>query len=126
MDYMDQKFRLYPFSDFQGVNHARTTSWHKDGEPWSLADWGNAAAGEMGEACNVIKKLRRIETGTGGNTKGETVESLKEDLANELADTVTYLYLIASFSDINMQDAIIAKFNKVSEKQNLPQMLQSK
>jgi len=44
------------------INAARAARWHKGGiESWSITDWSNAMAGEMGEACNAVKKLRRIE-----------------------------------------------------------------
>lgn len=111
------------FEDFQRINAERAAEWHEKGEEWSLADWGNAMAGECGEACNVIKKIRRIETSVGGNMKGETAAGLHEDLGKELADTVTYAFLVASTRGIDLGAAITEKFNAVSEKQGLPQRI---
>ena len=48
---------------FSAVNRKRSAHWHADGEPWSGADWSNAMCGEAVEAANVVKKLRRHETG---------------------------------------------------------------
>lgn len=73
----------------------------KDG-PW----WGNAMAGECGEACNVVKKIDR---------DGDTPE-LRAMLAEELADLITYADLLAARFDIDLGAAVVAKFNKVSEK----------
>lgn len=110
---------------FQLINDARADMWHENGsENWSLADWGNALAGETGEACNLIKKVRRIQTGTGGNTKGETMDQLVADIGVELADVVTYAFLTATMVGCNLQDAIVKKFNEVSEKQGLPQQIE--
>ena len=49
------------FRAFRETNVARCVeTWHELGV-WSLTDWATALAGEVGEACNVIKKLRRSE-----------------------------------------------------------------
>ncbi len=109
------------FRGFQSINADRCDVWHAAAhEKWSLADWGNALGGECGEAQNVIKKLRRIETGSGGNTKGEEWDALIEMLGKELADTVTYAFLTASMAGIDLQSAVVDKFNAVSDKQGLP------
>lgn len=60
-------------------------------------------AGECGEACNLIKKLRR----------GEDVPT--EDIAFELADLVIYADLLAERLGIDLGAAVRAKFNFVSE-----------
>jgi hypothetical protein len=50
------------FKASREVNSARAARWHKGGiSDWSITDWSNALAGEVGEACNAIKKLRRIQ-----------------------------------------------------------------
>lgn len=73
----------------------------KDG-PW----WGNAMAGECGEACNIIKKIDR---------DGDSPE-LHAALAKELADVVTYADLLAARFGIDLGKAVIDKFNEVSER----------
>lgn len=74
---------------------------------------GNATAGEVGELCNVIKKIHR-----GDFTLKEANE--KELLADEAADVVIYLDLLCQKAGINLGNAIVNKFNKSSEKIGCP------
>jgi NTP pyrophosphatase (non-canonical NTP hydrolase) len=76
---------------------------------WSLPEWGNAAAGEMGEMCNVIKKIHR------GDFNDKPTEGLKK-LQSEMADVIIYIDLIAKREGINLEEAIISKFNEVSDR----------
>ena len=92
-------------------------------ETWSLSDWMTATLGELGEAANVIKKLNRHRDGTRGNAIAETEEALTEQLADELADAFIYLDLLARRAGIVLQDAVIRKFNKTSEKIGYPLVL---
>lgn len=71
---------------------------------WSPTDWATAVAGETGELCNLIKKKRR----------GDHVET--EAIANEAADVVIYLDILCQRLGINLGNAIVNKFNEVSEK----------
>ena len=105
------------FNTLRTANLLRCKMWHPGGvEDWTLSQWGIAAAGEMGEACNVIKKLNRDDDGIVGNTASR--EELMEQLGEEIADTILYLDLLAARAGIDLSDAIITKFNKVSEKNN--------
>lgn len=72
-------------------------------DEWSPRDWALAMIGEAGEACGEVKKLKR------GNGTLEAV-------AYELADTVIYADLLAARLGIDLGQAIIDKFNLVSEK----------
>jgi len=74
------------------------------GEDWTPTDWGNAIAGEVGEACNLLKKLRR----------GESVE--RSAIAHELADAVTYIDLLANMLGIDLGQAVAHKWNHVSRR----------
>ncbi len=84
-----------------------------------MGDWGNAMAGEAGEVCNAIKKLRRIETGLRNiNAKGRrlyTRDKAVAKIGEELADTFLYLDLIASRLGIDLGDEVVKKFNKTSD-----------
>lgn len=53
------------FEKFSQVNLERCKAWHPGfpNDAWTGADWSNAMCGEAGEAANVVKKLRRQETG---------------------------------------------------------------
>lgn len=110
------------FKEFAQANGDRMRQWHEgDGEPWTGADWGNAAAGEMGEACNVVKKLRRIETGVALGRDDPARDELRRMLADELADTIAYLDLLAQHYGINLGVAVADKFNRVSDREGFPQ-----
>ena len=78
-----------------------------DGSDWCLAQWSNATLGELGEAPNIIKKIDR-----GGLTLGEA----RPLLAKELADTQTYLDILAYRAGIDLGAATIDKWNEVSER----------
>lgn len=108
------------FRQFAKIHVERAEEWH-DEHPWSPADWTVATLGEFGEAANIIKKLKRDEDNIRGNA--ETVMQLHEDLAIELADTLTYLFLLADSLGIDLEAATVAKFNKVSKKHDLPQYI---
>lgn len=115
------------FNQLREKNLSRVHHWHygfNDQAPnqWSGGDWSNAMCGEAGETANVVKKLRRLETGVIGN--GDvSKEELLEMLAMEIADTATYLDLLAAYYGIDMGEAIRKKFNIVSDKQGFPEKL---
>jgi NTP pyrophosphatase (non-canonical NTP hydrolase) len=81
---------------------------------WTLADWGNALAGETGELCNFIKKARRTLP------TDPSLEDLKDKMAHELADIVTYADLIAGKLGVDLGEAVREKFNIVSKRRNSP------
>lgn len=86
-------------------------------DSWSLSDWAVAMIGEAGEACNIIKKLNRIRDEIGiANRPDPSLEQLKQDLADELADTITYIDLLAASAEIDLEKAVKDKFNRVSER----------
>ena len=106
------------------VNETRRDEWRaRDGSAaWTGADWSNEMCGEAGEAANVVKKLRRVETvGPGAGDPDEA--TLRSNLADELADTVTYADLLAAKYGIDLGEVVRAKFNKVSSRQGFPERL---
>ncbi len=78
-------------------------------DSWSEMEWGGCAAGELGEALNKLKKRLR-----GDPLPVPTAESV----ADELADTICYMDLLAERMGIDLGAAVIRKFNKVSDKKN--------
>lgn len=111
-------------------NRARAARWHGgDSEPWSGADWSNAMCGEAGEAANVVKKLRRLETAiTQGSYHGDTTTSVDRDelvamLGDEIADVLLYAFLLADHYDIDVERHVRDKFNRVSIAQGFPEWL---
>lgn len=110
------------FDELRQANLSRCARWHPRGlDEWSLSDWGVAAGGEMGEALNVVKKLNRERDGIAGNTV--SVDELRGDLADEIADVVIYLDIMAASEGIDLAAAIARKFNKTSEKVGFPERL---
>jgi NTP pyrophosphatase (non-canonical NTP hydrolase) len=87
----------------------RQKLWDAGGD-LDLSYLGNAAAGEMGEACNIIKKLERARLGLKGS------RATTDQLADELGDVIIYLDLIAQKLGIDLDEAIRNKFNKDSMK----------
>ncbi len=77
-------------------------------EEWSPLEWGGSLAGEVGELCNMLKKVRR------GTMKLTKVNRKK--IAEEIADVLSYLPLVAESVGVDMEEAVIDKFNKVSKK----------
>jgi NTP pyrophosphatase (non-canonical NTP hydrolase) len=100
------------FKDFSEINRKRedlfNTTTHSCAH-WSLADWSNATFGEVGEAANIIKKIRRGDF---------SLAEKREDLAMELADIFIYLDILATKAGINLGEAIKTKFNITSKKWN--------
>lgn len=120
---MDVQTLDLTFGDLRGRNVARCLRWHPGGiESWSRADWMQAALGELGEAANISKKLKRDEDGLVGNSD-EDAALLRGRLADELADTVIYLDLLAAREGIDLAEAIRAKFNRTSAKNGFPERL---
>lgn len=78
-----------------------------DGSDWALSAWCNATLGELGELANLIKKIERGDV---------TLEAARSKVADELADVVTYLDLLAFRCGVDLGAATIEKWNRVSER----------
>lgn len=78
-----------------------------DGSDWSLGEWMNAVTGELGEAANIIKKVKRGDI---------TLSDARVSLAKEFADIVTYLDITAMQAGIDLGESTIDKFNEVSDR----------
>ena len=112
------------FAEFATINRERCESSDGFGHPlsgWSVSDWFLAAMGEFGEAANKAKKLNRVRDGIPGNS--ETPEELRAGLANEIADTVIYLDLLAQSQGFDLGAIIVSKFNRTSQKIGAPHRL---
>jgi NTP pyrophosphatase (non-canonical NTP hydrolase) len=92
------------FKQLRKANIARCTKDIRPLDSWTPLEWGGALAGETGELCNFLKKLRR----------GEKIK--KKKIAYELADVITYADLLAAALDIDLGEAVREKFNIVSKR----------
>jgi NTP pyrophosphatase (non-canonical NTP hydrolase) len=97
------------YEKLEDANIAREAEWDSEGK-LDMSFLGNAAAGEMGEVCNIIKKLERERLGLAGS------RSTIAALAKELADVAIYTSLIAIKARINLDRAVMEKFNETSHK----------
>lgn len=78
-----------------------------DGSDWSPAQWLQALVGEVGEYANLRKKYER-----GDISYDDFIRLAKA----ELADIATYLDILSFRLGIDLGAAVVAKFNKVSER----------
>lgn len=125
---------------FSYINTLRCKRWHGEfpesnpdpTKEWTLADWSNAMQGEAGEAGNVVKKIRRVQTGTALGPDDPSLAELFVKLGDEIADTYTYLDLLLTKAvqaaaemgvewTPEMQDVLKRKFDDVSERQGFPE-----
>lgn len=106
------------YTSLREANAARQEAWCRGGDPApGLAFRGVELAGEVGEALNVIKKLERERRGWRGS------RASLDDLADELADVIICADLAALAAGIDLDAAVVRKFNATSEKVGLPQRL---
>ncbi len=106
-------------NQFQALRRANTTrqvEW--DGDEVLVGPLGalfkaNELAGEVGELCNVVKKLVREALDIRGS------QAMLIDLADEVGDVMICLDLLAAEYGIDLAYAVECKFNKTSEERGL-------
>lgn len=114
------------FAALTQQNVSRAARWHPgfpSQDDWTGGDWATAMAGECGEACNVVKKLRRVETEKRGRPTEQDTAVLRDKLGGELADLIIYADLLATKYGIDLPAAVIEKFNATSEQYDFPEWL---
>jgi NTP pyrophosphatase (non-canonical NTP hydrolase) len=90
-------------------NRLRQTEWDPHQKLTDLF-YAVELAGEVGEVCNVIKKLERERQNIPGS------RDLVSHLEEELADVILVADLLAMVYGIDLSRAIKKKFNATSEK----------
>jgi len=78
-------------------------------------EWGSATAGEVGEANNVAKKLKRIDQNIKGNKPNDTAPLLKDKMAKEIADGIVYSFLWLSAAGYDAEQVVRMVFNSKSD-----------
>lgn len=107
---------LLTFSELRQKNVLRCKEdFGHDLSAWTVAEWGNAAAGEMGEACNVAKKMLRFRDGVRGNQAGKSRDEYRKDLASEIAGCLIYLDLWAASEGLSLAQIVKEEFNAKSD-----------
>ncbi|WP_197433309.1 MazG-like family protein [Agrobacterium vitis] len=114
----NKKTSTITLSALQAVHAARQEEWCPDQKP-DLSFRGNELAGEVGEACNIIKKLERERHGWRGS------RATIKDLEEELADVIHCACLVAITAGIDLERAAVAKFNATSEKNGLTTIIRN-
>ena len=94
------------FAKLNSVNVIRCQDVFPECREWSESDWAIALVGEVGEACNLVKKRNR----------GQKIDP--EIVADEIADAVIYADLLCEKLGVSLEAAIIRKFNEVSKRRN--------
>ncbi len=83
---------------------------------WSLGDWMVAACGELGEAANVVKKLKRASDGLPGNKKTEA--ELREQLGEELGDAAVILDIVVQRAGFDLATLLDRKYKAMCRELN--------
>jgi NTP pyrophosphatase (non-canonical NTP hydrolase) len=85
--------------------------------------------GEAGETANICKKLKRADDNVRGNEFSDhplssaQVDVLYEKLSDECADTFLYLLLVAERCGLDLERAVVRRFNDKSAEMGFPQRL---
>jgi len=103
------------FDELNDANTQRCVQAFHPVDHWSPSDWGCAMAGECGEACNNIKKLRRLEGSYYSRENERDDTKLIDAIMDEIADMVIYADLLSTRLERNLADAIREKFNRTSD-----------
>lgn len=101
---------------FSAINRQRCEGSGGFNQPivsWSMNDWFTATLGELGEAANASKKLKRSEDGIRGNKEDDAY--LREHLKREIGDVGIYLDLLAQRAGFTLGECIIAAFDSKSD-----------
>jgi NTP pyrophosphatase (non-canonical NTP hydrolase) len=101
------------FKQLTSANLARDRDIFHEMENWSLADWATALAGEVGEACNKIKKLKYGRHALLRKVAQADITHL--EIAKELADAVIYADILCQLLGYGLGEVIRLKFNHVSD-----------
>jgi NTP pyrophosphatase (non-canonical NTP hydrolase) len=112
-------------SALRPLNVQRATEGFKCYDNQPLTYWTTALAGEVGELCNMIKKMQRVERGGMDGGSSYTAKDItKEMLKEEIGGIVIYLDLLASLLEIDLEEAIIDTFNSKSAKYGFKQFIE--
>lgn len=128
----------YIFANVAEAHRTRYGRWHNTpGTEFTALETAGAIGGEMGETAevflafviavgkmqNTAKKIRRAELGLVGNKIGEDMDTLRLQLAKELADVFHYSIILSNDLKLDLWAAIRETFNAKSEQLGFPERL---
>ena len=105
------------FEILSELNNRRAGEAYHDIEAWSPMQWGCAVAGEVGELCNLLKKLERLNS-----NDVEALSEIIDGIPDEVADVIIYLDLLLKRCNLatgrkdTLSQAVARKFDKTSRK----------
>lgn len=109
---------VHLYDSLRGANKHRQILWNGgEGKTNGPLYAATELAGEVGEVCNVVKKLEREARGLPGS------RSTREKLEEEIGDVVICIDLLALEYGIDPVAAAAKKFNKTSEALGFPVMM---
>lgn len=97
------------FGELRQANNTRQMEWPGN-EKADVAFRAIEVAGEFGEVSEAVKKHLRAERGIKGST------ATPMDVADEMADAIIALDLLAAELGIDLSEAVARKFNRTSVK----------
>lgn len=97
-------------NEFQRLNVRRCVEAFPACANWDLSDWMTAIAGEVGEAANLVKKINRGDFELDGK--------MAIELGKEIADVMTYCFIVLDCIGRPAEEALIEKFDEVSKRVN--------
>ncbi len=107
---------------FRALNVQRAREGFRCYDNQPLTYWTTALAGEVGELCNMIKKLQRVERGgVDGGSSYSAKDIDREMLKEEIGGIAIYLDLLASLLNIPLDEAIRDTFNRKSAQYGFPE-----
>lgn len=111
---------MLDFETFRMTNRARCEAYAQPLEGWLPSQWSNAMAGEVGEACNITKKMDRMWPGNQfkqawNKPEDSRINELNEKLLREIGDVVIYADLLASRIGTTLEECVRTAFNEKSE-----------
>lgn len=102
--------------NLQVANQNRNEQWDPDHKLTPLF-FACELAGEVGEVCNMVKKIEREKLGLLGS------RTTHRELEAEIGDALICLALLANAYDINLEFVTARKFNETSEALGLEERL---
>src|SRR3990167_10492829 len=94
------------FSQLKKANKKRQGDIYGVCKNWNHLHFTMAVTGELGELCNILKKVER---------GSYTMEEKKQEIADELADIQIYLDNLATSLGVDLGTATRSKFNSRSK-----------